>query len=403
MKIKLNKRTIDQTVYQGSGGHYLWDTELAGFGVRIYPTGRKSFVISYRSKGLQRFFTIGRYGVLTVQQARLKAMATFARIGNGEDPSGDKIAANRAPRITDLAKRYMDEHSRVKKKPKSIKKDEQAWERLILPHLGQRRVKDIARADIAKTMTDLADTPAMANKVLTILSKSFNLAEIWGWRTEGTNPCRHIKRYKEEARERYLSEAELSRLGDVLIEAERFWEVKPQAIAAVRLLILTGCRSAEILTLKWDEVDFERRCLHLTDSKTGKKKVWLNAGALEILSTIERVDGNPHVVPGASPGSHFSTLQRLWNRIRKAANIRDVRIHDLRHNFASIGINTGQNLAVIGKILGHTKIQTTQRYAHLADAPVRKANEQIGATLEATLAGQNSTEATDRTSADSPG
>ena len=238
MKIKLTRRAIDRAAHpSSSGGWILWDTELRGFGLRVYPSGQKAFVVTYHIKGRQRFHTLGRYPELDLKAARVDALATLARIRKGADPSGEKIAARSAPTVTDLASRYMSEHSSIKKKPKSVKKDQQGWDRLILPRLGRLRVKDVSRADVSKIMIDMAGTPPLANKVLTLLSTAFKLAEIWGWRPEGTNPCRHLKRYKEKARERYLSESELSRLGDVLMEAEESWEVTPQAIAAVRLLI----------------------------------------------------------------------------------------------------------------------------------------------------------------------
>lgn len=385
MKARLNQRRVDTAKYQGPGGCYIWDTVTRGFGLRIYPSGVKSFVITYSAKGRQRFYTLGRVGEMELPQARTEALDILVRARKGEDPSAVRLAARRSPTVSNLADRYIDEHARIKKKARNVKRDRRAWDRCILPRFGRRKVADIERADVAKLIADMADTPAMANKVITLLSKAFNLAEIWGWRPEGTNPCRHISRYKEESRERYLSEGELSRLGEVLVEAEEKWEVPVQCIAAIRLLILTGCRSAEILTLRWEDVDFERSCLRLADSKTGSRTVVLNAGALQILTGLERIDGNPYVIPGGKRGSHWSSLQPLWARIRKEAGIEDVRIHDLRHTYASVGVNAGHNLSVIGKLLGHAKILTTQRYAHVADRSIRQANEMIGATLEATL------------------
>ena len=393
MKVRLSKRVIDDAIYRGPGGCYLWDTDIRGFGLRIYPTGRKSFVVTYHHRGKQRFFTLGPFGVLTLPQARAEALETLARARKGEDPSGQRLAANRAPTMADLADRHINDHARIKNKPKSVERARRLWDRCILPSFGKRRVKDIRRADIAQLITDMAETKAMANKALSLLSKAFNLAEVWGWRSEGTNPCRHIQRFREEARERYLSISELQRLGEVLDQVEK--EVaRPQAVDAIRLLILTGCRSSEILKLKWEEVDFERRCLQLPDSKTGKRSVVLNTAALQILAEMETVEGNPFVVPGEKEGRHLSTLQRLWDRIRVEADIADVRVHDLRHTFASFGINGGQNLSVIGKLLGHSKILTTQRYAHLADDPLRQASEEIGATLHATLARRRPAEVT---------
>ena len=226
---------------------------------------------------------------------------------------------------------------------------------------------------------------ASGPKILTLLSKAFNLAEVWGWRPVGRNPCRHVERYKEESRDRYLSESELKRLREVLARIEYERTASPQTIAAIRLLILTGCRSSEILKLRWDEVDFERQCLNLSNSKTGKRTVMLNSAALEILQGLEQVEDNPYVIPGGKREKPLSTLQRLWDRVRVEADIADVRGHDLRHHFASAAINSGQNLSVIAKLLGYSKIATTQRYAHLADDPVRRANEQIGSSLASSL------------------
>lgn len=388
MKVKLNKRVIDDAEYQGPGGYYLWDTDTAGFGLRIYPSGRKVFVISYRARGRQRFYTLGRYGELTPHQAKTEALETLARARRGEDPSGERIAGRKAPTVADLGDRYVRDHAKLKKKPKYIARDRNAWDRLVRPSLGKRKVNDIRRTDVAKLMTSLAKTPSMANRLLTLLSSAFNLAEVWEWRPEGSNPCRKVARYKEEGRERYLAESELARLGETLVTAEQHWGYHPTAIAAIRLLILTGCRSAEILKLRWQDVDLERRCLHLPDSKTGKRTVMLNTAALAVLASFERDRSNPHVIVGAKPGSHRATLQNVWTRICAEADLHDVRVHDLRHTYASYGVNGGQSLAVVGKLLGHSKITTTQRYAHLADDPIRQASEAIGATLAATMEGR---------------
>ncbi len=387
MKVRLNQRAVDNARYKGPGGCYLWDTVTRGFGLRIYPTGRKSYVITYSAKGRQRFYTLGRHDEMTLPEARTEALSVIVRARTGEDPSGARLAARQAPTVSDLADRFIEEHARIKKKARNVKRDRRAWDRCILPRLGRRKVADIDRADVAKLVAEMSSTPAMANKVISLLSKAFNLAEIWGWRPEGTNPCRHVSRYREESRERYLSEKELGRLGDVLAEAERARGVTAHAVAAIRLLILTGCRSAEILTLRWEDIDFERRCLRLPDSKTGRRTIVLNSGALQILDDLERIEGNPYVIPGQKPRRHLSALQPLWKRIRSEAGIEDVRIHDLRHTYASFGVNAGHNLSVIGKLLGHSKILTTQRYAHVADHSIRRANEMIGADLEATLSG----------------
>lgn len=331
MKIRLNKRAIDEAYYYGSGGCYLWDSEVLGFGLRIYPTGRKSFVITYHFRGRQRFFTLGRYGEMTLQQARAEALQLLGRCRKGDDPAGERHADRIAPTMADLADRHIREHAKLKNKERSADRDRRAWDRCVLPRFGDRKVKDITRADIARLIVDMAETPAMANKVVTLLSKAFNLAEVWGWRAEGTNPCRHVDRFTEESRERFLSESELRRLGQVLDEAERSWGVCPFSLVAIRLLIMTGCRSAEILQLRWEDVDLERRNLNLPDSKTGKRTVVLNSAAMAILENLERRPDTPYVIPGDKPGTHRASLQAVWERIRDEADLRGVRIHDLRH------------------------------------------------------------------------
>jgi integrase len=214
------------------------------------------------------------------------------------------------------------------------------------------------------------------------------VAEKWGQRPDGSNPCRHVEKFKERKRERYLSASELLRLGDVLAEAERTRTELPGAIAAIRLLIFTGCRRGEILTLRWEHVDFEKECLRLPDSKTGARTIHLNAPALEILSVVEHQDGNPYVIVGGKPGAHLVNLRKPWQRIRAQAELEDVRLHDLRHSFASVAVGLGESLHMTGKLLGHSQAQTTQRYAHLADDPVKAATKRVGAAISGMMAGK---------------
>ncbi len=219
-----------------------------------------------------------------------------------------------------------------------------------------------------------------------------NLAESWGIRPDGSNPCRHVERYPEKRRERFLSAEELERLGRVLTEAEAEGAEPLSAIAAIRLLILTGCRVQEILGLRWEQVDFERRQIHFEESKTGQKAVAFGAAALELLSDLPRHEGNPHVIPGKKEGAHFVGMPKVWQRIRTRAGLEDVRLHDLRHSFASVGAGAGLSLPIIGKLLGHTQAATTQRYAHLAADPVREAADRVSAEIAAALNGQTKSE-----------
>ena len=228
----------------------------------------------------------------------------------------------------------------------------------------------------------------MANKCLALLSKMFNMAERWGWRSEGTNPCRHIDKYKSQPHERFLSENELARLAEALAAAEKDETETPFVVAAIRLLIFTGARMGEILSLEWAQVDFDNTMLFLPETKTGKKVVYLSAPALKALANVPRIDGNPFVICGARDRAHLVNLHKPWARIRKSAGLEDVRIHDLRHSFASTAAAGGLSLPIIGKLLGHTQAATTERYAHLAADPLRAANEAIGQRIAAAMTGQ---------------
>ena len=387
--MKLTKRAVDALTYtRKSGAQCAWDDELAGFGVRIYPTGRKAFIVTYRAEGRQRFHALGKVGELTVHEARTKAMEVLSSVRRGSDPSGDRIAYRQAPTMKDLADRYMREHARPRKKPLGVVNDDRVWRKHVLPRLGKKKVADVTRADVFQLHSEMGvETPIQANRTLAVLSKAFNLCEIWGWRPDGSNPVRHVPRFRENKRERFLSEAELLRLAEAINEIERLQLEEPASIAAIRLILLTGCRSGEIKGLRWSEVDFERRCLRLADSKTGRKTIYLSSGTLQVLSEIERVEDNPYVIIGANPGAHLIGLTRPWFRIRKRAGLEDVRLHDLRHTYASVGAGIGLSLPMIGNLLGHTVPATTQRYAHLAAHPMLEAAERVGASLHAAMSG----------------
>ena len=214
--------------------------------------------------------------------------------------------------------------------------------------------------------------PYQANRTLALLSKFFNWCEQQALRPDGTNPCRHVEKYPEHKRERFLSAKELSNLGNALDEEERHQTSSPWIIAAIRLLILSGARLGEILTLEWEHVDFDNAMLRLPDSKTGAKVIYLSPLAMETLQSIPRIEGNPFVVCGHKTGTHLVNLEKPWRRIRAKAGLNDVRLHDLRHSFASVAASNGLSLPIIGALLGHTQPQTTARYAHLAADPLRQ-------------------------------
>jgi integrase len=381
---KLTKRTIDATEPQATE-FFLWDEGIPGFGLRVMPSGRKSFVVQFRAGRRARRMSLGPSTVLTCDQARTRAITIIAAVKNGDDPAAERDAKRNAATVSDLADRFDKEHISVRLKASTAKEYRGNLKRFILPALGRLAVPEITRADVAKFHHDLRHIPYQANRCLEVVSKMFVLAEMWGLRPDGSNPRKHIRKYPEEKRERFLSAAELRRIGEVLREMESERIELQSAILAARLLILTGCRLGEIMTLKWDYVDFDERVLRLPDSKTGKKVVHLGAPAVEYLQGAQHIDGNPWVITGTLPGKPLSDLQPFWQRVRARAGVKDVRIHDLRHTFASAAVASGQGLPMIGKLLGHTQVQTTARYAHLAAEPVKMAANAVAQNLMQSL------------------
>ena len=270
--------------------------------------------------------------------------------------------------------------------------DRQMLHAYVLPKLGSLKIADVTRRDVIALHYGLRNKPYAANRVLALLSKMFNLAEKWGLRADFSNPCRHVERFRERARERYLAPAELAQLARALTAADRDGSESPHAIAAIRLLILTGCRLREILRLRWEHVDLENGRLHLPDSKTGAKTVYLSAPALEVLATLSRTVDNPWVIEGRNHGSHLTDLKGPWERLRERTGLAGLRIHDLRHSFAAVGAGLGLSLPMIGELLGHSQPATTARYAHLAADPMHRAAERIGAELAGAMSGSEKAE-----------
>jgi integrase len=386
---KITKRVAEGATATGTD-HTIWDDEIHGFGLRVLPSGRRTYMIQYRIGTRTRRMVLGPHGILTAEQARSMAMSALAAVRQGGDPAGDRQARREAITVRELADRFDKEHIALRIKASTAKEYRRNLDRFILPALGRLRVEEVTRADVAKFHHDLRHIPYQANRCLEIVSKMFNLAEMWGLRPDGSNPRKHLKKYPEEKRERFLSTAEIRRVGEALTEAETENVEMPSAIAAIRLLMLTGCRLNEIMTLKWAYVDVEAPALRLPDSKTGAKVVHLGKAALDVLKAIPQIPGNPWVITGAKEGARLNDLQHFWRRIRARAGIKDVRIHDLRHTFASTAVASGQGLPMIGKLLGHTQVQTTARYAHLAAEPVRAAADQISSGIAEMLGATSS-------------
>lgn len=385
---KLTNRTVAATRPRDRDV-FVWDDELPGFGLRVKPSGVKSYVIQYRNRhNDSRRITIGRHGVIGPEKARRKAKKMLADVQDGADPATERKDDREAPTVAELAEKYLREHAAPHKKPRSVEEDQRLLRLHVLPALGRKKVAGITRADITGLHHAMRDTPGAANRTLALVSKMLNLAEKWGLRPDGSNPCRHVDRYPERKMERFLSVDELGRLGAVLAEAERTATELRSVIAAVRLLMFTGARLGEILNLEWSHVDFERSCLRLPESKTGAKVIHLNAPALEVLNGIER-DGSPWVIAGRDPDKPLVNLRKPWHRIRAKAGLEGVRLHDLRHSFASVGAAGGLSLPMIGALLGHTQAATTQRYAHLAADPLKQAADMIGERIRAAINGKS--------------
>ncbi len=385
--MKLTKTRVERIQPEPGRDLLRWDDALPSFGVRVKPSGVRSYIVQYRNRaGRSRRITIGRHGLFTLEQARKAARRVLLAAADGQDPAEERAEKRPTLTIADLGERYLDEHARPKKKPSSVKADLCNLKNHILPTLSRREIADVSRTDVARLHHSMRGIPGGANRTLALLSKMFNLAELWGLRPDGTNPCRHVERYRERKIQRFLSDEELARLGNALERAECDDLASCSAIAAIRLLIFTGCRSSEILGLRWEHIDQQRNLLRLPDSKTGARIVPLNAPALAVLSQLER-NGFPWVLPGRRPRSHLVNLSKPWDSIRKLARLHGLRLHDLRHSFASVGASSGLGLPIIGKLLGHTQAATTQRYAHLADGPLRKASEAIAAHLENAMNG----------------
>jgi integrase len=385
----ITKRAVDAAKARKTDT-YLWDRDLHGFGLKVTPAGRKVYLVQYRlggRKGRTRRVTIGQHGSpWTPTTARTEAKRLLGEVDAGRDPAAERDKAKADKSLGLVVDQFMAEHAN-KLKPATIEEYQRLVRLYVKPRLENRATGELKRLDIARLHHELSDKPYQANRVLAFLSVFFNWTEKHGLRPDGSNPCRHIDKYREGRRERFLSQAELGRLGDALRQAERDKACSPWVIAAIRLLTFTGTRRNEILTLRWEHVSEEHECLMLPDSKTGRKAIHLNAPALALLQTIPRVEGNPYVICGEKAGRHLVNLEKPWRRIRKAAKLDDVRLHDLRHSFASVAASGGQSLVVIGKMLGHSKATTTARYAHLADDPVKAASDAVGRHIAAAMDG----------------
>lgn len=368
-------------------GELLWDSDVLGFGVRRQARAPVYFVKT-RIGARQRWLTIGKHGSpWTVETARTRALGILGDIAQGKDPASLRDTNSKLPTVAAAARLYLETEVDPQKRPSTAAQYRDILERVCMPAVGAVRINDLKAQDLANLHFAHRQNPVTANRAIAVMSSFLGWCETKGYRAKGDNPARGIKKFKEKPRQRFLTNRELGRLGIALARAERKNTETPWALAAIRLLLFTGMRRNEVLTLRWEHVSVEKAMLLLPETKTGPRPVYLSAPALEVLSKLPRVKGNPFVIVGEKNGKHLINIAKPWKRICKVARLRDVRIHDLRHSFASVGASGGVSLPIIGKLLGHSQMLTTERYSHLAADPVRAANEAMGRQIAATLKG----------------
>lgn len=422
--IKISKATVDKLA-PGDKAYIAFDAALKGFGVRVLPSGSMAYIVEYRPGAggrnvSKKRVTIGSVGVLTPDEARREARTMLADIARGADPAAGRKRERTAPTFEAFTTAYLDEADAIaaarpaeaRLRPRTIANYRSLLAQHLGPAFGSQKLDTITAGDVGRLHARLGKTkPATANRCLELIGSIFREAAKADLVAEGTNPARNTAAYKEVKRERYLTAAELIRLGEVIREAETIglpWEldadagkpkhrakaenqrtrIDPDAATAIRLIIMTGARLREILHARWADVDLERGIVFVT-GKTGRRPVILPAPAIEILSSHPRRE--PYLFPGgrstAAAPSPRSDLKRPWEAISKAAGLKDVRIHDLRHSFASFAAAGGASLPIIGRLLGHTQPATTQRYSHLADDPLRAVADRVGQHVASALSG----------------
>lgn len=382
MTAKLSKKMID--AFEATGKlEYLWDAEVKGFGVVITPAGSKSFILNYRNQdNRSRRKTIGKYGKLTVEQARDIARDLTYRIAKGDDPVQQDEWQRSQPTFEEVAKRFLDDHSAIRSRPATHASNVQILAHMLIPHFGKMKIRSIERKDIYDYLAKNRQRPIGANRSLACMSSIMSKAELWGYRERNSNPCFGVERFPENRRERFLSEQEFAALESAMQRAERNLTESPHVLAMFRIMMHTGCRPGEARHLKWDYVDLTNRVIRLPKEATKEKRpktLFITPYIEGVLKNIRRMEGNPYVIVSErNDGKPIADVKKPWDRIKKAAGItNELHLHDLRHSHASMANALGYSLPMIGALLGHTQAQTTLRYAHLATDHLRQAAEDI--------------------------
>lgn len=380
------KQTLSKSIVDGlkapTTETVYWDSSLPGFGIRVKPSGFKSYLIQYRVRetGRSKRKTIGQHGpLLSFSQARSIATGLLSDVVRGGDPVAESKAIRNAPTMQELCTQYLEVHAIPKKRPKSVANDRSMLDRLILPKFGHQKTRDVSHNDIQNFHNSLKATPYQANRALSLLSKMFELSIKWGVRAD--NPAKGIQRFHEEKRHRWLGVEELARLSEALNH-----HPNRNAANAIRLQLLTGARIGEVLSATWNEFDLDRGVWIKPSHHTKQKRTEhlpLSKAAVSLLNEIKNTAGEANIVfPGRSPDKPIVALKKFWRSVLSDADISDYRIHDNRHTHASQLVSSGMSLAIVGRLLGHTNPITTQRYAHIADDPLRAAAEIMATKLK---------------------
>jgi len=377
--VKLTKSYIDKLTYSKRNHvHDIhWDESLPGFGLRVYPSGKKVFVIHYRVKGRKHYKLVARYGTMTLEQAREAAKREFVVIMDNKDPLEARRKSQATIPFKELCEIYIERYAKQHKK--TWFEDLRRNEKYLLPAFRAVRIDAITRADCGTLHGSLGlKYPYGANRCLEQLSKMFELAREWGYLPENhSNPARGIKAFREKQRDRWVRPDEMPKLAEAINNEKNFYGRQ-----AIWLYLLLGVRRTELLTAKWTDIDWDREELRLEETKNGKVHyVPLSRPAIAILRSLPVMDGNPYILPGAKSGQHLVGIQNIWERIRAEAGVEDVRLHDLRRTLGSWLAQAGNSLHLIGRVLNHSSQSTTAIYARFAQDNVREALENHGEKL----------------------
>lgn len=386
--VRLSESTVEALIIDGRD-RIVFDALAPGFGVRVTPAGRKIFIAQARMGGRPRRIAVGTFPEKAVAEARKEARALLEDMRSGRDPKLEREARNQALKageltVAEFADRWLSEYVGTKLKPRTAADYATLVAQRIKPKVGHLTVARVSKDDVLRLHAAMKDTPRRANYTIAIFRALMTYAEDCGLRPVLSNPARRIKMYRERSRERFLSEAEIAKAADGISSSERAGTIGPHAAAGLRLALFTGARSGEVTAIEWPHIDWARKQVRLPDSKTNEPRtIHLSEAALEVLRTVPRV--GRFVIAGAKVDEPYRNLSRAWIVSRGPVGLDDVRLHDLRHSYASLAAGRGVSLQMIGKLLGHKAAATTQRYAHLARDAVAAINEELGEAMTAAI------------------